>query len=290
MCVYIDYLLRSISSTYLRALTAAPRASSNPVDLRPIVAALHRVRLRAGTRRFWRSDRAACVGRYVLRSFRGPSVSLRFIRSQEQRFLRAMSTRHPPANMRHPRRTKPPSIRYGMCTTWTTVPVYPKHAETVCFVCQRTTIKTRRMKRSRVSRNAIISVRPSVRLVFLKHAHHGPESAIRHGGRNDGLHGEKPHGIPQVPVRHGRRYKVQVRTHARTHARTHERATGRTRHYRSLSAWTTRSRPAPSPCPAFPPSFPTAHSPHLATSPPRLHDRTFCASRSIGRDMLLRIL
>ena len=145
------------------------------------------------------------MGRFVLRSFCGPSVSLRFIRSQRQRFLRAMSTRHPPANTRQPRRTEPPSIRYGMCMTWTTVPVYPQHAETVCFVCQRTTNKTRPMERGRVSRNAIISARPSVRLGFLKHAHHGPESAIRHGGRNDGLHGEKPHGILLVPVRHGRR-------------------------------------------------------------------------------------
>ena len=218
MCVCIDYVLQSTFSNYLRALSAVPRASSNPVDLRPVVAALHRVRLRAGTRRLWRSDRAACIGRFVLRSFRGPSVSLRFIRSQGQRFLRTMSTRHTSANTRHPRRTEPPSNRYGMCTTWTTVPVHPQHAETVCFVCQRTTNKTRPMERGRVSRNAIISARPSVRLGFLKHALHGPEPAIRHGGRNDGLHGEKPHGILLVPVRHGRRYKVQVRTHACAHA------------------------------------------------------------------------
>ena len=47
-------------------------------------------------RRFWSSDRAACVGRYVLRSFRGPSVSLRFIRSQEQRYPCTIPTRHTP--------------------------------------------------------------------------------------------------------------------------------------------------------------------------------------------------
>ena len=53
---------------------------------------LQQPRRPAPRRRCPRSDRAACVGRYVLRSFRGPSVSLRFIRSQGQRFLRPIES------------------------------------------------------------------------------------------------------------------------------------------------------------------------------------------------------
>ena len=58
VCVCIDYLLLSIPSNDLRALSAVHRASTNPVGLRPVVSALHRVRLR-GPRRFWPSDQAA---------------------------------------------------------------------------------------------------------------------------------------------------------------------------------------------------------------------------------------
>ena len=67
--LYIDYLLQSISSTSLRALHAVPRASANPVDVRAVVAALHRVRLRAGTRRLWRSNRAPCLPRFLCPAF-----------------------------------------------------------------------------------------------------------------------------------------------------------------------------------------------------------------------------
>ena len=103
---------------------------------------------------------------------------------------------------------------------------------------------------------------PSARLGFLKHAHHGPEPAIRHGGRNDGLHGEKPTESFSSPC--GMVVGTRFR-YARTHAHTQdERAAGRTSHDQSMSAWTTRSRSAPSPCPAVPPT--STHPPPPPTN------------------------
>ena len=68
--------------------------------------------VRAGTRdAFGGPDRAACAGRFVLRSSWEPLASLKLIRGWRRIFLCTTPTQYMPASRRCPRRSKPPSVR-----------------------------------------------------------------------------------------------------------------------------------------------------------------------------------
>ena len=106
-------------------------------------------------RRCWSSKRASCMCHFVLDSLCGFGVAEVYARL-EAAFPMHHTHQSYAASTCCPRRTQPPSIRYGMYVTWTVAAKYPiMLAQTTRTVCQRAASKTRPKEIGRDSRKGI---------------------------------------------------------------------------------------------------------------------------------------
>ena len=164
------------------------------------------------------------------------------------------------ANTCCPRRTQPPSIRYGMYVTWTVATKYPiMLAQTTRTVCQRTASKTRPMEIGRDARKGIDRPGAFACQVFLKMATTGPNP--RYDTARETMERDFGHQSPTQSFSSAK-YKSHIRTPTQ-----HGRATRHGRHCGALTDCLDASL-RHTPVPSRPRGHQSSHPPWTLHPPP----------------------
>ena len=184
------------------------------------------------------------------------------------------------------RRTQPPSIRYGMYVTWTVATKYPNACadDTHCVSThgKQDSANGNRKRREEGDRSPWC-----IRLSsFPEDGHHRPESAIRHGARNDGARLRSPRRkAPRTPSRpHGAPRSSVQGSHTHTHA---ARPCNEPQKTRTIAEYNARAfLVLPSVLHSLPPSLPPSRCPH----PHESHASSRPRDVTIDRLTLLEII